>query len=222
MNKTNLVIFGASNILSDIVECALAKELVPSKIILDLPEPSGTRDLSIDDRIKTWAHVCPAPIVESFKNFNPQEGELYILGPTTPSRENLLNKVLQQYALKFYTLIHPTAYISSMATIGDGVFVGAGSLIGPGALIENHVFINRGVTIGHDTHVQSFTRIQPGCNIGGLTNIGRSVSIGIGATIIDRIVVGNHSLLAAGSVLLDDLPSKMMAAGSPAIVKKHL
>lgn len=222
MNKTHLVIFGASNILSDLVECALANRLMPSKIILDLPEPSGTRDLSLADRIKKWAPVCPAPIVESLENFYPQEGELYILGPTTPSREHLLAKVLEQHALQFCTLIHPTAHVSGMATIGDGVFVGAGSLIGPGALIENHVFINRGVTIGHDTHIGSFTRIQPGCNIGGLTTIGRSASIGIGATIIDRIVMGDHAALAAGSTLLNDLPSKMMAAGSPAIVKKPL
>jgi acetyltransferase-like isoleucine patch superfamily enzyme len=118
-----------------------------------------------------------------------------------------------------------TTYRVWFETVGWSVWYGENqgfSAAGPGALIENHVFINRGVTIGHDTHIQSFTRIQPGCNIGGLTNIGRSVSIGISATIIDRIVVGNHSLLAAGSVLLNDLPSKMMAAGSPAIVKKHL
>jgi len=39
--KTSLVIFAYSNILSDMIDCALACNLIPSKIFIDRREPSG-------------------------------------------------------------------------------------------------------------------------------------------------------------------------------------
>lgn len=222
MKNSKLVIFGASNILSDIVECALACQLTPSKIILDLPEPSGERDIPLKQRVKGLAQVCEPPAIEDFEDFRPKSDEVYVLGPTTPLRENLVNKILARFQLHFSTLIHPTAHISPMATIGQGAFVGAGSIIGPGADIGNNVFINRGVTIGHDTKIHAYSRIQPGCNIGGLTQIGKSVSIGIGATIIDRVHIGDNTVVGAGSIVLKDLQANVMVAGVPAVVKKSL
>jgi UDP-3-O-[3-hydroxymyristoyl] glucosamine N-acyltransferase len=67
----------------------------------------------------------------------------------------------------FHTLVHPRAYISPLATLAEGVFVGANCVIGPGARLAEHVFVNRGVTIGNDTHIGAFSRIQPGSNLGG-------------------------------------------------------
>jgi sugar O-acyltransferase (sialic acid O-acetyltransferase NeuD family) len=222
MNKSKLVIFAASNILSDIFECALANGLTPTRVILDLPEPHGARDRSLLERLKTWSYACLPPVVEPLESFIPTLGEVYILGPTTPQREYLANKLLAKFGLPFCTLVHPTAYVSPSALLGAGVFVGAGSIIGPGAIIGDNVFINRGVTIGHDTTIEAYSRIQPGCNIGGLTKIGRSVSISIGATIVDRIVIGSGSIIAAGAVVLHDLDQNVMAAGAPATIKKRI
>lgn len=222
MKKTNLVIFGASNILSDIFECALCCQLTISKIILDLPEPHGERDIPLEQRIKSLGEFCEPPSIFDFKDFLPGPDEVYLLGPTTPLRENLANKILAHFKLNFYTLIHPTAYVSPMATLGQGVFVGAGSVIGPGAEIGSNVFINRGVTIGHDTKIDSYSRIQPGCNIGGLSKIGKSVSIGIGATIVDRINIGDRTIVGAGSVVLHDHKGDVMVAGVPSVTKKNV
>jgi sugar O-acyltransferase (sialic acid O-acetyltransferase NeuD family) len=222
MKKTNLVIFGASNILSDIFECALACNLTPGKIVLDLQEPLGERDIPLQHRINNLSKFCMPPEIIDFEDFTMGADEVFILGPTTPLRENLANKVFDKFKLSFFTLIHPSAYISPMAKLGQGIFVGAGSIIGPGACIENNVFINRGVTIGHDTKIGSYSRIQPGCNIGGLTQIGKSTSIGIGATIVERINVGENTVIGAGSIVLNDLESNVLVAGVPAVVKKHL
>lgn len=70
-------------------------------------------------------------------------------------------------------------------------------MIGPGARLGEHVFVNRGVTIGHDTHIGSFSRIQPGANLGGLSRIGRGVTVAIGATLLERLVIGNGAFIGA-------------------------
>lgn len=217
-----LVIFGASNIVSDLFDCALANGLVPARVVLHLPESGGERDISLAARIAALGDLCAPPIVETLDDFRPGADELYLLGPTTPTRANLAAEIGRRFALRYHTLIHPTAYVSPLAQIGQGVFVGANSVIGPGAHLGDHVFVNRGVTIGHDTHIGAFSRVQPGANLGGLSRIGSGVTIAIGATLLERLVIGNGAFIGAGAVATEDVPEGVLVVGIPAKVKKAL
>lgn len=217
-----LVIFGASNILSDLFDCALANALVPIKVVLHLPESAGERDLPLMDRIAALKGLCELPQVETMETFHPAADELYLLGPTTPSRANLAAELEQRFGLRYHTMVHPSAYVSPLARLGQGVFVGANSVIGPGACLGDHVFVNRGVTIGHDTHVSSYSRIQPGANLGGLSHIGQGVTVAIGATLLERLVVGDGAFIGAGAVVTEDVPAKVLVVGIPAKFKKQL
>ncbi|MFZ6771809.1 acetyltransferase [Undibacterium sp. SXout7W] len=217
-----LVIFGSSNILSDLFDCALANKIGIKKIVHHLPEAVDERSIGLDERLKMLSQHCATPLVQELDAFLPTEGEKYILGPTTPTREILATELTNRFAFNFHTLIHPTAYVSPMATIGQGVFVGANSVIGPGAVLEDHVFVNRGVTIGHDTSIGAFSRIQPGANLGGLSRIGRGVTVAIGATLIERLVIGNHAFIGAGAVVTADVTDDVLVVGIPAKFKKTL
>ena len=217
-----LVIFGASNIVSDLFDCALANGLVPAKVVLHLPESAGNRDIPLAMRIAALQGLCAAPHVETLDEFQPGSGELYLLGPTTPTRADLAAELGRRFSLRYHTLIHPTAYVSPLAQLGQGVFVGANSVIGPGAILGDHVFVNRGVTIGHDTHIGSFSRIQPGANLGGLSRIGSGVTIAIGATLLDRLVIGNGAFVGAGAVATEDVADDVLVLGIPAKFKKLL
>jgi len=217
-----LVIFGASNILSDLFDCALANGIRPSRIVLHLPDSISPRDRPLAERLAALAPLCRPPRVETLDTFRPGPDECYLLGPTTPKRTLLAAEIAERFALSYHTLIHPTAYVSPLAHLGEGVFVGAKSVIGPGARLGDHVFVNRGVTIGHDTQIESFSRIQPGANLGGLSRIGRGVTVGIGATLLERLVVGDHAFIGAGAVVLADVPASVLVVGVPAKVKKEV
>lgn len=220
--KRRLVIFGASNIISDLFDCALANNLAPFKVVMHLPESAGERDIPLARRIAALEVLCEPPKLESLDSFQPGADELYLLGPTTPTRVNLAAEIEKRFGLRYHTLIHPTANVSPLAHLGQGVFVGANSVIGPGACLGEHVFVNRGVTIGHDTHIGSFSRIQPGANLGGLSRIGRGVTIAIGATLLERLVVGNGAFIGAGAVATEDVPEKVLVLGVPAKFRKAL
>jgi sugar O-acyltransferase (sialic acid O-acetyltransferase NeuD family) len=217
-----LVIFGASNIVSDLFDCALANRLVPSKVVVHLPEQVGERDVAVAARAARLAPLCTPPLIETLEAFRPEDGEVYLLGPTTPARAVLAAELQERFALVFHTLVHPTAYVSPLAELGQGVFVGANSVVAPGVRLAEHVFVNRGVTIGHDTQVAAFSRIQPGSNLGGLSRLGKGVTIGLGATVIERLSIGDRAYVAAGSVVLDDVAADVLVAGVPAQVKKRL
>lgn len=221
MNKT-LVIFGTSNILSDIFDCALANNLPVSKIVIHLPEEVGDRDRCLADRLQDLGAIGKIPQTVQLDDFSPSENEVYLLGPTTPTRAVLVAELQNRFGIQFTTLIHPTAYVSPLAQIGSGVFVGANSVVGPGVHLADHVFVNRGVTIGHDTRIGSFSRIQPGSNLGGLSRIGSSVTVGIGATLIERLVVGDDAFIGAGAVVTTDVAKSVLVVGIPAKFKKDL
>lgn len=222
MTKKPLVIFGSSNILSDLFDAALAGGLLPSKVVLDEPENCGARDLPLAQRLAALAPFCPPPLLLQLAEFTPQNGELYLLGPTTPTRATLAQRLEERFSLPFHTLVHPTAYVSPLAFLAPGVFVGANSTIGPGCVLADHVFVNRGVTIGHDTHIGSFSRIQPGANLGGLTRIGSGVTIGMGATVLERLLIGDGAVVGGGAVVLADVPAQVLVVGVPAKVRKNL
>jgi sugar O-acyltransferase (sialic acid O-acetyltransferase NeuD family) len=225
VRQRRLVIFGVSNILSDLFDAALACGLPPSKVVVHHPEKIGERDIPVAERLAAVAPLCPRsipPVLFSMDDFVPEAGELYLLGPTTPTRAKLADLLQACFGLEFCTLVHPRAYVSPLAWLGPGVFVGANSVIAPGARLEAHVFVNRGVTVGHDNRVGAFSRIQPGANLGSLSRIGRGVTIGLGATLVERLRVGDGSVIGAGAVVLEDVPDRVMVAGVPATIRKHL
>lgn len=222
-DSRRLVIFGASNMVSDLFDCALANGLLPAKVVLHLPEAEGERNIPLAARITALKGLCDPPRVEMLDEFQPGAGELYLLGPTSPARANLVAELERRFGLlRYHALIHPTAYVSPLAQLGQGVFVGANSVIGPGAILGDHVFVNRGVTIGHDTQIGSFSRIQPGANLGGLSRIGNGVTIAIGATLLERLVIGNGAFVGAGAVATKDVPDDVLVFGSPAKFRKAL
>ncbi|MBV8633243.1 MAG: hypothetical protein JO002_02025 [Burkholderiaceae bacterium] len=208
-----LVIFGVSNILSDLFDCALALGMDIAKVVIHLPEHTGERDVSLSDRIAALQAFGQIPLVQNLDEFAPGADEVYMLGPTTPTRATLAAILQDRFGLHFGTLVHPSAYVSPLATLGEGVFVGANSVIGPGVKLARHVFINRGVTIGHDTQIESFSRVQPGSNLGGLSRIGHGVTIAIGATVTERLVIGDRAFIGAAAVVNADVAAEATVIG---------
>jgi sugar O-acyltransferase (sialic acid O-acetyltransferase NeuD family) len=215
-----IVIFGTSNILSDLFDCALANGLGVAKVVIHLPEETGKHGITLAERLAALAAFGENPVVENLEDFSPGPDECYLLGPTTPTRIALVRELESRFDLHFSTLIHPTAYVSPFASIGKGVFIGANSVIGPGAVLADHVFVNRGVTVGHDTHIGAFSRLQPGCNLGGLSRIGHSVTVAIGATLTERLVVGNNAFIGAGSIVAADVPDDASVIAGRTRLKK--
>ena len=52
--------------------------------------------------------------------------------------------------------------------------------------------------------------------------IGNNFWVGANVTILPGATIGDCCVIAAGSVVTRDIPEKVLAAGNPAVVKKHL
>jgi sugar O-acyltransferase (sialic acid O-acetyltransferase NeuD family) len=217
-----LVIFGTSNILSDLVDAAMSVGWSVRAIVCHDAEDSDPRSVSLADRLDQWAALGINPAVLDLGSYCPQPDDACLLGPTTPSRARLAAIVKDRWRIHFATLVHRTAYVSPLAQLGEGTFVGANSIVAPGTKMAEHVFVNRGVTVGHDNQIGAFCRIQPGAALGGLSEFGAGVTIGIGARTLERLRVGEGVVIAGGAVVLEDVPDHVMVAGVPARIKKRL
>ena len=116
-------------------------------------------------------------------------------------------RISQKIARKTGIEIHPAA------TIGKGFFIdhGTGVVIGETTEIGDNVTIYQGVTLG-----------GTGKEIGKRhPTIGDNVMIGSGAKVLGPIKIGNNSKVAAGAVVLNDVPSDSTAVGVPARIVKR-
>ena len=129
-----------------------------------------------------------------------------------------------------------TAWIAENATLIGRVTVRAGASVwfgavmrgdtddlelGEGSNLQDNVvvhadpgspaIIGAGVSVGHGAVIHG-CRIENGC------------LIGMNATVLNRAVIGAESLVAAGSVVLEDtvIPPRSLVAGVPAKVRRSL
>ena len=123
--------------------------------------------------------------------------------------------------LKFVTLVHPSARVSSRSMVGDGSIVCPGAQVASHTRIGSHVLINRGALIGHNVEIGDYVTVGPGANIAGFCRIGCGAHIAMGATIVDRLSIGEGSVVAAGTFVRRDVPDHVMVAGPRGLVVKR-
>ena len=103
--------------------------------------------------------------------------------------------------------------------------------IHPGAKIGKRFFIDHGtgVVIGETAEVGDDVTIYQGVTLGGTgkdvgkrhPTVGDGVMIGAGAKVLGPFKIGNNTNIAAGSVVLHEIPENSTAVGTPARVIKR-
>jgi serine O-acetyltransferase len=122
-------------------------------------------------------------------------------------RKEVAAGLQSQASLVFGVDIHPAAKIGSGIMLDHGV----GVVIGETAVVEDQVSIMQNVTLG-----------GTGKDMGDRhPKVRKGVLIGAGASILGNIEVGEQSKVAAGSVVLKDVPAYCTVAGVPAKVVRY-
>jgi UDP-3-O-[3-hydroxymyristoyl] glucosamine N-acyltransferase len=214
-----LAIVGVSNMLGDVFDCAMANGYDDFLVVSNTEEIVRPRTRSFRERIADLPSDFRVSAVR-LDEFAPAPAEACFPGTTAAGRFRLADELRDRLALRWVCLVHPAAYVSPLAALADGVFVGAGSVVGPWAVLHECAFINRAASIGHDTVVGPYARVQPGANVGGHVRIGAFATVGIGASVIEETHVGDAALIAAGAVVTGDVASKQFMAGVPAVARK--
>lgn len=130
-----------------------------------------------------------------------------------------LVRAAEERGFRFFNALHPSASITPRVTLGTGILVAAGTVVTSRIRIGNHVHLNTGCTVAHDDVLEDFVTCAPGVNLAGNVHVGEGAYLGIGSTVIQKRRIGPWATVAAGAVVIEDVPANATVAGVPARVK---
>jgi acetyltransferase-like isoleucine patch superfamily enzyme len=145
----------------------------------------------------------------------------------TLGRNVVLNDFINLYGCRIGddTKIGPFVEIQKNATVGRNCKISSHSFICEGVTIEDNVFIGHGVMFINDRLPRATSpagKLQTAADWEVVpTRICRGASIGSNATILCGLTIGEGAIIGAGSVVVDDIPAGVIAAGNPARIIKR-
>jgi acetyltransferase EpsM len=134
------------------------------------------------------------------------------------TKRRRFTKQVEELGVRFTSVVHPTAHVSSRSSVGAGSIVSAGVIVAAHTRIGRHVILNRGVLVGHHTKIGDHVSLLPGANVAGNCTVGAGAFVGMGALVLDNVDVGPDAVVAAGSVVTRDVPAGAQVRGVPARV----
>lgn len=119
---------------------------------------------------------------------------------------------------RFETIIHPTASVSRLSTLGRGVVVLQNVTIASGVRVGDHVIVLPNSVLSHDTVIGDYTCVTGGVCISGNVRVGRCCYLGTNSAIIGNVTIGDYCLVGMGSVVLHSVEANQVVVGNPARV----
>jgi sugar O-acyltransferase (sialic acid O-acetyltransferase NeuD family) len=119
---------------------------------------------------------------------------------------------------RFPSVIHPSASVSSLASVAPGTVILQGAIVGSAAHVGYACLINTGAVLDHESVLEDFASLAPGAVTGGRVRIGTRSAISIGAVLTHGISVGPDTVIGASSLVYRDIPGNVVAYGTPARV----
>jgi len=125
--------------------------------------------------------------------------------------------------------IEPGAIIRERVEIGDKAVIMMGAIINIGAVIGEGTMIDMGAVLGGRATVGKNCHIGAGTVLAGVVEpasatpviIEDDVLIGANAVVIEGVHVGKGAVVAAGAIVIDDVPENAVVAGCPARIIKY-
>lgn len=117
--------------------------------------------------------------------------------------------------LEFVSIIHPSVVIATDVLIEEGTVIMANAIINSSAKTGKLCILNTASSLGHDSIMADFSSLASGVTVAGNVQIGFGSAICLGASIIQNVTIGNHTVVGAASLVLKSIGNLKQVFGSP-------
>lgn len=193
---------------------------------------------AVIDIVEQQGRYCIAGLLDPFRQIGEQTLGCSILGQEADLPELIVsfclkgilvaigdNFVRAQVAarimqlcpdLPFVNAIHPHVSVGKDVSVGAGTVVMAGAVVGPCCSIGQLAILNTLSSLDHDSVMEDFSSLAPRAATGGRCTVGSYAAVGMGAVVIQDIHIGQHTIIGAGSTVLNSVNAFRVAYGTPA------
>lgn len=203
--KTGIVIFGAGQ---------------QGRVCKRLAIENGYKVVAFIDDFKT-GEVEGVPVYQSVGQIENFWKYKYFVGVGEIAPRKRFISEIERLGLESVNLIDRAAYIEDGAQLGTGNYICKLAIIYASAKLGSHNIINCKAVLATDSVVGNNCNVSMGCNLCGGVNVGNDCYIGCQASVVSECYIGDGSTVAAGSVVLQNVPAGSFVAGAPAVRKER-
>ncbi|WP_396633446.1 NeuD/PglB/VioB family sugar acetyltransferase [Maribacter sp. R86514] len=211
----NVIIFGASG---------------HGSVVLDCIEKEGKYNVVgfVDSFKQKGTNINGYQILGSEKDLPYLIDSFNIVGGIVAIGDNWVRKFIVDKIFKivpdfsFINTIHPKAILGKDVLLGCGNVFMPGAIVNANSIVHDFCIINTNSSLGHDGIMDSYSSLAPSVCTGGNLKLGRFSAVSLGANIVNGIEIGQHTIIGAGSLVVDHFGNNIVAYGSPAkIIRKR-
>lgn len=203
-----LVVFGASGHAACVADAALA---------------SGWQVVGLVDEIESGGTRLGIPVLPALpRRHVASQGHVVVGVGDNSDRQAVAQRLVADYpALRWATVIDPSANISAFCGVGAGAVVLAGVVIGPGSTVAAGALVNMAAVVTHDAELGPYSSVGPGATLGGGVSVGQRSAIGAGAVVREKTRIGSDSVIGAAAYVAADVADGVVCFGVPARIQRH-
>ncbi len=141
-------------------------------------------------------------------------------GDTRPRRR--LYELAVSEGFEVVSLAHPSAIVSTSATIAGGATLMPLSVVQAGCFLAEDVVVNTGAIVEHDCQIGAHVHVASNATVASGVIIADGAHVGAGASIRQRLSVGQGAIIGAGAVVVADVEPATVVVGVPARTLRRL
>ncbi len=145
--------------------------------------------------------------------------------PGSDVQNNALKELLGTEIPEGVTVLAPVYFdYGNYTKLGKGTFVNHGCYFMDGGTVTigENVFIGPFCGFYTATHPMNYTDRNKGFEKALPITVGDNCWFGANVSVMPGVTIGSGCVIAAGSVVTEDVPDNSMVAGVPAVVKKKI
>ena len=160
------------------------------------------------------------PVLGAIESYRAEPSDRLLIAIGDPRVRLRLAERFAAEGARFLTVVHPLAYVSPAARVGEGCIIAPFATVGAHADVGDHTVITFYASVGHDSVVGRYCIFAPHAVTNGMTAIGDGAYMGAHAVVVPLQSVGAWARVAAGAVVYRPVPEETFATGNPAKPRK--
>ena len=129
---------------------------------------------------------------------------------------------LNEAGIETLSYLDPSTNLGGKNQLGPGTIIFPNCYLGYKTDVQMGSIIQTGSLIEHHSVVGNFVNINPRLTTGGFVKVDDFAQINLSVDISNRVIVGKHAIVGAGSLVLKNCEPRSLYHGRPAVFVRNI